>query len=193
MSEEKNDNKSLSLDNADNDTINPPSSTNQTDDDHTHLSSDKTHSTGTRRAIDPMKDTTVFSPNDRRLKRILNHQNDDNPGTVALGNKHEVILLIRGMIERIVLEVGHTHRLGRFELGATTSETDLTPYGAQDRGVSRIHAELKIIDGVVHIVDLGSTNGTFVNTRQLESDTPVPLRKGDELLLGHLAMQILFQ
>ena len=113
---------------------------------------------------------------------------------MALGNKQEVILLVRGMVERVMMQTGTLYKLGRFELGINeVDEIDLTPYGAQDRGVSRIHAQLQIIDAIVHITDLGSTNGTFVNGVRLEANTPTALRKGDELLLGRLAVQALFR
>ena len=52
------------------------------------------------RKIDPKKDTSVFSLNDRRIKRILAKQNEENHGTMSLGDKQEVVLLIRGMVER---------------------------------------------------------------------------------------------
>ncbi len=146
------------------------------------------------RNVDPTKDTTVFSADDRRLKRLLEKQIEENYSTMSLGDKQEVVLLIRGMVERVVMEVGTVYKLGRFEIGAAAdNEIDLTPYGAQDRGVSRVHAELQIIDAVVHINDLGSTNGTFVNSQRLKPNTPTALRKGDELLLGRLAFQVLFR
>ncbi|MEM9950622.1 MAG: FHA domain-containing protein [Chloroflexota bacterium] len=138
-------------------------------------------------------DTNVLA-DDRRLQRILNNQSDENFSTMSIGERQEVLLLIRGMAERVVMEVGKVYKFGRFEIGASAdNEIDMTPYGAQDRGVSRVHAQLQIIDGIVHITDLDSTNGTFVNTKQLDPHTPTPLRKGDELLLGRLAVQVLFR
>lgn len=143
---------------------------------------------------DPSKDTVVLSKDDRRLKRMLQHQSEENDGTMSLGNKQEVILLIRGMVERVMMEADKLYKLGRFELGMNEpDEIDLTPYGAQDRGVSRVHAQLQIIDGIVHITDLGSTNGTFVNSTRLKPETPIALRKGDEILIGRLAIQVLFR
>ena len=184
MSEEKNEQKeTLSSTEANGD---------MSEDSLSTASIDKVKTDPERRKFDPTKDTTVFSANDRRLKRLLQKQIEENYSTMSLGDKQEVVLLIRGMVERVVMEVGTAYKLGRFEVGAD-NEIDLTPYGAQDRGVSRVHAELQIIDGIVHINDLGSTNGTFVNSRQLQPDTPTPLRKGDELLLGRLAFQVLFR
>lgn len=165
------------------------------DDDRT-LVFDDAHSSRFRRKkeYDSSKSTVIFSKDDRRLKRMLNHQSEENDGTMSLGNKQEVILLIRGMVERVVMEVGTSYKLGRFELGMNEpDEIDLTTYGAQDRGVSRVHAQLQIMEGIVHITDLGSTNGTFVNSTRLEPQTPIALRKGDEILIGRLAIQVLFR
>lgn len=165
-------------------------------DDNT-LSFDEAYSGRNRhkKEYDPTRDTAVFSKDDRRIRRILSsHYSDESDGTMALGEKQEVILLIRGMVERVMMQTGMLYKLGRFELGINeVDEIDLTPYGAQDRGVSRIHAQLQIIDAIVHITDLGSTNGTFVNGTRLELNTPTALRKGDELLLGRLTVQVLFR
>jgi hypothetical protein len=50
-----------------------------------------------------------------------------------------------------------------------------------DDSVSRRHAELHVIDGRWHVRDLGSTNGTWLNGRQV-GDAEV--RPGDVLHLG---------
>lgn len=165
------------------------------DSDNNTFSFDDARPANNQKDYDPTRDTAVFAHDDRRLKRILSsHQSDEHDGTMALGQKQEVILLVRGMVERVMMESGTSYKLGRFELGVNEDdEIDLTPYGAQDRGVSRVHAQLQIIDAIVHITDLGSTNGTFVNGKRLEKDTPTALRKGDELLLGRLAVQVLFR
>jgi pSer/pThr/pTyr-binding forkhead associated (FHA) protein len=55
-----------------------------------------------------------------------------------------------------------------------------------DRGVSRHHARLLVdIRGVVELVDLASTNGTFVNGRRTTREC---LRVGDRIRIGHDAV-----
>lgn len=145
---------------------------------------------------DPSRDTAILSKNNPMLQRALNHQADDDnyEGTTTLGEKREVILLIRGMAERVVMQEGIIYQLGRFELGMSApNEIDLTPYGAMDRGVSRIHAQLHLENNHLYITDLGSTNGTYITGNRIEAETPTALRKGDELLLGRLQVQILFR
>jgi DNA-binding CsgD family transcriptional regulator len=51
-----------------------------------------------------------------------------------------------------------------------------------DRGLSRIHVKVvRASDGIVNLIDLGSTNGTLVNGERV---TAVILRSGDEIQLG---------
>lgn len=50
--------------------------------------------------------------------------------------------------------------------------------------VSRAHAQAESRDGVLTIVDLSSTNGTFVDGRRLEPGQPATLTEGSEVRLG---------
>lgn len=54
-----------------------------------------------------------------------------------------------------------------------------------DAGVSRHHAELRVEDGQVVLVDLGSTNGTFVNGQPMRH---VVLTDGTNVTLGRTTM-----
>ncbi len=47
--------------------------------------------------------------------------------------------------------------------------------------VSRRHAHIEMLAGVVHVEDLGSTNGTFVNGERIQK---ARLSEGDRLLVG---------
>jgi len=70
---------------------------------------------------------------------------------------------------------------------------DLTPFGAQDKGVSRKHAALLRKDGSLHLVDKGGANGTFLNGQKLVVDQPRVLRDGDDIRLGFLTMRVAFE
>ena len=59
-----------------------------------------------------------------------------------------------------------------------------------DSNVSRTHARVYARDGVLHVEDLGSTNGTFLNGRRLVEGQGVRMRDGDELVLGGLAFRV---
>ncbi|MFW5691124.1 MAG: FHA domain-containing protein [Chloroflexota bacterium] len=115
-------------------------------------------------------------------------------GSFAFQNQREIILVIRGIVERLVVPEDKPLVLGRSDARTgSTPDIDLTPYGALDRGVSRRHCRLYISEDVLYITDLNSTNGTYLSSARLEPHQPTPLRKGDDLMLGRLPMQVLFR
>jgi len=65
-------------------------------------------------------------------------------------------------------------------------ELDLIPFGggAPDFGVSRHQALIQRDGQSFTMVDVGSTNGTFVNGKALEYNKPVPLQDGDAIAFG---------
>ncbi|MGH2627541.1 MAG: FHA domain-containing protein [Anaerolineales bacterium] len=84
------------------------------------------------------------------------------------------------------------YTLGRSVEGqAIVPDIDLDPFQAYDYGVSRIHAELRLDQEGVYVVDLDSANGTLVNGRRLDPQSPSPVRHGDIIQLGRLRLQII--
>jgi hypothetical protein len=72
-------------------------------------------------------------------------------------------------------------------------DIDLTPYQAYANGVSRLHAVLKREGQNVFVMDLGSSNGTYLNGKRLTPNVDQPLNHGDMLALGKLKIQILLK
>jgi len=58
-----------------------------------------------------------------------------------------------------------------------------------ENGVSRKHSEISVVDGVVQVKDLGSTNGTFVNDVKIETVTV--LNKDDLVGIGTAVLKYL--
>jgi pSer/pThr/pTyr-binding forkhead associated (FHA) protein/ribosomal protein L40E len=83
--------------------------------------------------------------------------------------------------------------IGRHQQGSPMPDVDLTPYHGYLAGISRHHAQLKIVDKEVMVTDLGSSNGTWVNEFKLPPHSIHPLRSGDMLRLGNLLLFIYFQ
>ncbi len=58
-----------------------------------------------------------------------------------------------------------------------------------EASVSRIHARFIELNGRVALMDMNSTNGTYVNDIRLEPEETVVLEAGDEIRLGDVRMQ----
>lgn len=142
---------------------------------------------------DDAKKTTVLSKDNPLLQRAINQQSKDDTDELASEDSMEFLILIRGMVERAEIKEGDVIKLGRYEVNSKANEIDLTPYGATDRGVSRHHAQIHMEGDKVYITDTGSTNGTFLKGVRLEANTPTTLQKGNEILLGRLAVQVVFR
>jgi hypothetical protein len=74
-----------------------------------------------------------------------------------------------------------------------TPTIDLTPYGAKEKGVSRTHATLYRRGEKLSLVDLGSTNGTYLNGQRLQQGEEYTLQASDTLWLGKLPIHIGFE
>ena len=115
-------------------------------------------------------------------------------GTATFQHGNQVIIHIRDAPEPVTIAPAEEFLIGRQDdASGITPDLDLTPFGALDRGVSRIHAALRRGDDVLSIVDLDSANGTFLNGQRLASHQPRLLRDGDEIRLGKLVMHIYFK
>ncbi|NPV55447.1 MAG: FHA domain-containing protein [Anaerolineae bacterium] len=69
-----------------------------------------------------------------------------------------------------------------------TPDIDLTPHGGEQAGVSRRHCQLVAERSDIFIVDLNSTNHTFLNRTRLNPGQRYALKDGDELRLGKLTL-----
>ncbi len=72
-------------------------------------------------------------------------------------------------------------------------ELDLTEFDASTHGVSRLHALLQLTSQGVALVDLDSTNGTYLNNYRLTANLPYLLTNGDEVLFGDLLVHFFFE
>lgn len=71
-------------------------------------------------------------------------------------------------------------------------DVDLTPHNAYAYGVSRLHAVLKLMGDKIVVIDLDSSNGTYVNGVRIPPQVETPLVHGDVITLGKLKIQVLF-
>jgi hypothetical protein len=84
--------------------------------------------------------------------------------------------------------------LGRVSEGQPIMpDVDLTPYKAYENGVSRLHVVIKQMDKGIAIMDLGSSNGTFINGARVRANEDHLLSHGDVISLGKLKIQVLLR
>lgn len=69
---------------------------------------------------------------------------------------------------------------------------DLEPFDGHDLGVSRQHAMLKRINDNLILVDLGSSNGTFVNGHRAEPGDRYYIMDGDTISFGRITLEVRF-
>lgn len=70
-------------------------------------------------------------------------------------------------------------------------EVDLSPFDAFSQGVSRMHVSLRIMNGDVYAMDLGSSNGTKINGQKIVPHVEYSISHGDLVTLGRLKVQVL--
>ena len=94
-------------------------------------------------------------------------------------------------VMRLDAPISEGYVLGRSdESSEYVPDVDLSQFGARQQGVSRRHAALVRYREIVHVIDLNSVNGTYLNDKKLLPDTPYPVNAGDSLKLGTFGLLI---
>ena len=81
--------------------------------------------------------------------------------------------------------------IGRQTEGTLEETVDVTPYGAFSSGVSRRHAIIRRKKNGFEIIDLDSTNGTWLNEKKLTPTKAYKLPNGATIRLGQLRLKVL--
>ena len=71
-------------------------------------------------------------------------------------------------------------------------DVDLGVFAGYRHGISRRHAILHLHSHTLDIIDLGSSNGTFLNGRPLTPLEAHPLQSGDQLTFGKMIVRVSF-
>lgn len=153
-----------------------------------------------------MNSNTVLEPPSRttrigeksRFRRILSRNHSFGNSTWTSSQAEElcrVTLVVRGIQETFVLHENTHMLIGRLQQDSRVRpEIDLAPYGAYERGVSRVHAKLELARGKrFYITDLDSTNGTYIGGVRIKPRHPYLLHHQDWVVLGTLATQVLLE
>lgn len=116
-------------------------------------------------------------------------------GTARFSENSAIVIHFREVsVDPVILLPQDETTMGRYDGTSLNVPTlDLTPFGAYEKGVSRMHAAIRRGDGALNLVDLGSVNGTFLNGQRLIPNRPHILRDGDEVKFGKLVCHIYFK
>jgi pSer/pThr/pTyr-binding forkhead associated (FHA) protein len=94
----------------------------------------------------------------------------------------------------IIYDVTTQVILGRFIPDSPTQpQIDLNPYGAVEKGVSRMHALIRRSPKGLTVQDMASSNGTWLAGSRLKPFLPTPLKSGAKLQLGQLLIDVRFR
>ncbi len=74
------------------------------------------------------------------------------------------------------------------EAGASLGRSHRNDIAISDETLSRQHCRVFTVDGSLHIADLATVNGSYVNGKLIEGDTP--LQPGDLIAIGHTELRL---
>jgi hypothetical protein len=113
---------------------------------------------------------------------------------VASLRSNSIALFVDNADEPLILEVTNQAVLGRYVPNSPAQpRVDLAPYGALEKGVSRVHAVIRRTEHGLTVQDLSSSNGSWLNGVKLEPHAPAALKSGDRLLLSRIMIEVVFE
>jgi len=83
--------------------------------------------------------------------------------------------------------------IGRKTETTTEAILDLSDLDAFNMGLSRRHAMIRRTDSGFEVLDLSSTNGTWLNAERLFPNKPYSLESGSQLRIGRLRLFVVYQ
>lgn len=106
-------------------------------------------------------------------------QNDQMPPQ----NNQECIW-IQSLDGQIQFQVGH----GDFVIGKSKDRVNGVIIG--NPAVSRVHCKILYQNGTYFIVDMGSSNGTFLNGKRVSATEPLPIQNGSRIRIANIELMV---
>ncbi len=103
-----------------------------------------------------------------------------------------IAIFVFGPLQPIEIRVENEFFIGRLTESTEEKVVDLAPYNAFALGVSRRHLLVRRAGNGYEVMDLDSTNGTWVNEKRLEPQIPFRVISGSQIRLGNLRIFVSF-
>jgi len=143
--------------------------------------------------LDGVETLTTHNISDEEIAEELS-QREPRPEPPSSPSNSWISLHLMDSGKILPLATRNEFTLGRLSEGQPIMpDIDLTPYQAYASGVSRLHAVVKRDANRIFVMDLGSSNGTYLNGRRLNPHMEEDLKHGDVVALGKLKIQVLLR
>ena len=107
----------------------------------------------------------------------------------VLGN-NDIELFIDGSMTPVKRNIVDQIMIGRSTPNITTAQfIDLAPYGGYKKGISRAHAVIQRSEKGWLLLDLGSSNGTWLNNSRLMAYLQKLMQSNSRIRLGQLEIE----
>lgn len=101
-----------------------------------------------------------------------------------------IVVYVAGIDKRVSVRIENEVIFGRNAKESRDPMLDLTELGGFQMGISRRHAKIRRAGNGYEIIDLFSTNGTWLNGERLIPDKPYPLANGAQVQMGRMRMYL---
>jgi pSer/pThr/pTyr-binding forkhead associated (FHA) protein len=107
-----------------------------------------------------------------------------------------IAIYAEGMSKPVYLKIEKELILGRKGLDVDDSSNgsilNLSELGGYQMGISRQHAMIRRAETRYELIDLASTNGSWLNDERLIPNNPYPLANGSQLRFGRMRLLVLY-
>ncbi len=136
-------------------------------------------------ATDATRTTEMQTKDTEKIRELLIDE-----AMVPVGG---IALYVEGTSNPVFLYSGEEFVIGRKVDGTSESLLDLAPLGGYHLGLSRRHAMIRKTKHGYEVIDLSSSNGTWLNGERLIPNKSYPLATGSQLRLARMQFLVLYR
>lgn len=95
------------------------------------------------------------------------------------------------MGEKFIIHIKYLGSVREYPLDSpkiTIGRSSDNDIAIDDQMISRHHAQIELLDGVPHVTDLNSSNGTRINSEAIEPEKKYPVKDGDSIFIGNAVL-----